>query len=255
MEPGVSAEDCLYADLGIDPGKLRLPALRSEPDDALSAAHRSVRIPGALAGRRRRRSVARRDCDRARSTAKCSLTCWRATTTPDQRRSSTKSQRSRRSSRSIERTTIDAAACTSTSTCTRRVVIPPARALQPDERDPRRGSPRSDRACRGPTESPSELAALEVETERLLLRPLPRERREAVLRALSAIPKRCVSSARRWTARRSRAQRSAAFSKRRGPTPLRALFLIDDPRRSSSNRSACAACKTSTCSGGGPRRA
>ena len=66
MEPGVSAEDCLYADLGHRSRPLRLPALRSKPADAVPAPHRPVRVPGAVAGRRRRRSLADAIRDRRR---------------------------------------------------------------------------------------------------------------------------------------------------------------------------------------------
>src|SRR3546814_12671609 len=56
MEAGVSAEDCLYADLGIDPGG-RLPALRRQPVHVLPPPHRSVCLPGAVAGRSEERRV------------------------------------------------------------------------------------------------------------------------------------------------------------------------------------------------------
>lgn len=50
MEPGISAEDCLYADLGIDPASFRLSALRGQPVDVLPAASGSVGLPGTVAG-------------------------------------------------------------------------------------------------------------------------------------------------------------------------------------------------------------
>ena len=59
MEPGVSAEDCLYADLRLRSRPLWLPTLRGEPVHVLPSARGSVRVSGALTNRCCRRPVVR----------------------------------------------------------------------------------------------------------------------------------------------------------------------------------------------------
>ena len=79
MEPGISAEDCLYADLGIDPGRCGCQHYEASQLLFYETPDQSQRLPGAVAGGPGRRPSLKR-FSTGPTTGRCWWTCWQETT-------------------------------------------------------------------------------------------------------------------------------------------------------------------------------